>query len=118
MIEYTYNVIDNTLEGSSSFYLLKQFHHDTFHQKYYDVLFYISALQNKLYVFAVFCACLLLLFYIKKIDFLLITSLGITFYLIITSGISFWQGDRFHIVFYPISILACSYLFFLTLIFF
>lgn len=113
VIEYSYNVIDNTLEGSSSFYVLKQFHHDTFHQQCYDVLFYISALQNKLYVFAVFCACLLLLFYSKKIDFFLIISLGITFYLIITSGISFWQGDRFHIVFYPISILACSYLFFL-----
>lgn len=76
--------------------------------RYY--LYLISKAQN--IVFSIFglLVTLLALIRIKFLSLALFLSCSIICYIIITSGISFWEGDRFNIVFYPLVLISCSYL--------
>jgi hypothetical protein len=68
-----------------------------------------SGYQNLLLSLGGLLAALILLLRTRRFSLLIILIL--IGYTVGTSGVSFWQGDRFHIVFYPLSILVILLLF-------
>lgn len=68
-------------------------------------LYVISKLQNICMVFISVIMMIMILFHKTLRNFSFVIILSLILYTILTSGISFWQGDRFHIVFYPLTLL-------------
>ena len=106
---YCCNLIENTKNGSFFPRLLtweqKNYHFDLLKK----IISNITSLQNKLFCFCAILMTLLLtvktIFYkhYAKKHFIFVCILNIIIiYLFLASGISFWQADRFNIVWYPL----------------
>ena len=70
-----------------------------------DFLFRMSSKQNSFFI-ALFVLSLFLMINYLRLENLVLGTLIITVaYVILTSGVSFWQGDRFHFILYPLIVI-------------
>jgi hypothetical protein len=105
---YGGNLYRLSIAGSTSILLNKKATNDFSKKSIMHVFLLISRVQNFLYV--LFGFLLILSAFIKKAwSFPLGFALGCFAYLFFTSGISFWQGDRFNLVFFPLIIFSFFY---------
>jgi len=78
----------------------------------HQILYRLSQFQNILMVVLSLLFPIFHLLKYRKVDtFLVVTSILI-WYIIFTSGISYFQGDRFHIGFYPMVLMQVAYFLF------
>lgn len=108
LIEYVKNIYGNTNIGSGTIPIYVN--NSKSGLKINIILWEISRYQNILFVFLSLFSFVFILYYRKKVDVFILISSGTVLYIILISGISFWQGDRFHIVFYPLVIINILYL--------
>ncbi|WP_242117941.1 hypothetical protein [Aestuariivivens sediminicola] len=103
---YLNNLFDNCTSGSSNLILIKSLQNNRNNKLMAHRFHVLSKIQNKLYVIlAILCLAWFGSFR-KYWNIALFVSLSIIFYVILTSGVSFWQGDRFNITVYPLILLT------------
>ena len=104
------NILDNIVVGNMRIAIAEDYSKVPYfnYVKYY--MYLISKAQNILFSFLGLFLTLLFLIRYRLLSLPLLMSCAIIFYIIMTSGISFWQGDRFHIVFYPLVLIVLSYI--------
>jgi hypothetical protein len=106
---YLQNLFSNTHTGNT-------FLQTSVSSKTKEAVFNLTRIWNMLFVgLLVFFLPLLIFLTRKHRKFLLLAYLfyGLALYLFLTSGISFWQGDRLHSLLFPF--VAISLLFFLSI---
>ncbi len=111
--EYILNVIENAENACSSIIgteRVKNIKQDRFHIFARNFLSLISKIQNIFFTSLIPISFLLILYKRKEITIAITISFTCMAYIVLTSGISFWQGDRFHIVFYPLMMITFSQL--------
>jgi len=108
--EYLGNLKDNTKAGS---YAIKVTRSEKIKKEQIrnvawiaDFLFRISSRQNSFLVFLFVLSLILLLKYLRMDNIILLSLVIIIAYVILTSGVSFWQGDRFHFILYPLILIV------------
>ncbi len=102
--EYGKNLIENSYGGSFAISALSYNESKgDFRQSITKALFNFSRLQNVFFI-GLFVVSLYLMIG-KRLNLGLVLLTAIIGYVILTSGISFWQGDRFHFILYPSIIL-------------
>lgn len=106
---YFDNLIWNTISGNGILKRIAKQKTSRFHSLLYYLLFIVSAVQCLVYVGASMFAIGWILLKKKLLNVFIVNASAIIIYLVMTSGISFWQGDRFFVVFYPVTILLVSY---------
>lgn len=108
---YFKNLVTNSIGGSNGILTAINAHKSK--GKIYILtlrgFFYLTMLQNACYVLLLLIAFLLIGRNIFEINFAILILSGLILYVIMTSAISFWQGDRFHLVIYPIILVVFSY---------
>lgn len=95
---YLDNIYENT--NSKSLGIVRNIYNNQF-QSRINALSKVSALQNSMYAILFLLTVLLMLLNYRRqhlIEFIIISIIA---YNLLTSGISFWQGDRFTLVIYP-----------------
>jgi len=108
--EYSKNIIENSYGGAHVLKHLIEIKSTENRAFSIEKSFYIlSRLQNVFYVVLfLFSIALFLKRRMKTLSlFITMTIIG---YVILTSGISFWQGDRFHFILYPAILLVFIFL--------
>ncbi|MCK5824152.1 MAG: hypothetical protein KAG96_01965 [Ichthyobacteriaceae bacterium] len=111
--EYTLNFAENSVGGSIIIETVQGINIDNNNSIYKTTnsfLHLITKLQNIFYIVIFILSLLILLKKYNKIDFAIYPLLVIVLYVLLTSGISFWQGDRFNIILYPIIIVIFMHL--------
>lgn len=117
--EWIQNLKENTITGSYGISRTKAFNefqkgNKTWKTVSSNFLFWTTRLQNITFV-SLFCISGILLLLNCKLCNLPMFFLGtIVVYSILTSGVSFFQGDRFHIVLYPLILIFSSNQLFFT----
>ena len=108
---YFHNFTWNSLSGNMVVKSYSNFSNSSEYNKIQSVLYWISKYQNRLMTFlGIVLSLFLLLNFYRKDVFLFFTALLVV-YIIGVSGISSDQGDRFHIITYPFTlILLANYL--------
>ncbi len=105
--EYAKNLIENSYGGSFAISALSNNEvTGGIRQSITTLLFNVSRLQNVLFI-ALFVISLCMMIG-KRFNLSLVLLALIIGYTILTSGISFWQGDRFHFILYPSIILLLT----------
>lgn len=108
---YLYDVYDNTVSGSATVATLENKKNTTFFEASKTFFFFISTWQNRL--LTLLGVVLALYYFFKKykteVFFAMISTYVL--YIVAVSGISSTQGDRFHLVFFPIVIILSVKLF-------
>lgn len=94
------NIVENSISGNSVISSIRRENQSEFMNKFARLLHLVSRFQNIFFTLVFFFS---IFFLAKKkfnysITIFLLTA--IVGYVIITSGISFWQGDRFHYILY------------------
>ncbi len=116
--EMIYNIIENSTTGSNFTSSLKSGNGDnTFEQKkkFFNTTTRYENILMTLLLFVNWLGLLIVAFKTKfsfKTEFtsVIIIQLFCSYYLI-TSGISFWQGDRFNYIFAPLTLIVTAYLY-------
>lgn len=106
---YILNIIENSFGYSLGIKAAKT-SGSKFHEIAKLLLIKLSQLQNVFFTLLAVLMSIYIIFHLKVLNIAVFYSLGSTIYIILTSGISFWQGDRFHLVFYPIVIMVLFYI--------
>ena len=108
---YFHNFVWNSLSGNIVVKSYSNLSNSPSYSKIQHVLYWISKYQNRMMtIFGIVLSLLTLLKYYRKDFFLFFTAL-LVLYIIGISGISSDQGDRFHIITYPFTlILLANYL--------
>ena len=108
---YFHNFTWNSLSGNIVVKTYSNLSNSPSYSKIQHVLYWISKYQNRMMtIFGIVLSLLTLLKYYRKDFFLFFTAL-LVLYIIGISGISSDQGDRFHIITYPFTlILLANYL--------
>ena len=105
--EFKGNIIENISGFSEGINEIKIVENGKYLNWSYDPLKLTATYQNRGFVLLSLLAFLLnITIYRKKISIPSMISFGAIFYIVFTSGVSFWQGDRFNMVFYPIAIIV------------
>ena len=105
---YFTNIFYNTWRGSGYFYEFKNVKETPYFETVKTLFRGISKLQNIIYtLFGVIVSLYFLSRNRMEINFIKIVSLFVL-YIFLISGISSDQGDRFHIVFYPLVIILIA----------
>ena len=105
LFEYLSNIQENILGGNS--YGIKRIENvsnGVYVTRFNSFLMSVSVITNRYSAILTIFTIILSLYQFRKAPISLVISLGIVLYIIFTSGISFWQGARFHMVFYPLVI--------------
>lgn len=110
LIVYAKNIFGNISIGSGAIPLYDNEKNNISNLRFNRILWQISRYQNILFVFLFLMSLVLIFYYRRKVNAFILISSGVVLYTILTSGISFLQGDRFHIVFYPLVIINILYL--------
>lgn len=99
--EYGKNIAENSYGGAYVLTAIKEANKNESKVTVWfaNLLYIISRLQNVFYIFLFIVSSVLLLK--AKFNFSLYSIMAVVSYVILTSGISFWQGDRFHFILYP-----------------
>lgn len=102
---YFSDVFNNTSSGSAAIAVLENVRDTSFFKNSKEVTFFISKWQNRVFTIVGLILALVYFFksYKREVFFTLISSYIL--YIIAVSGITFSQGDRFHMVFYPMVII-------------
>lgn len=112
------NILGNATSGADHILTLKNRTNNNSFEKIKSTFYKISVMQNTCYslaVIAIIAVSMLTVFKRKRfgnntiVGILVINTLITT--IIITSGLSFWQGDRFHIILVPGIILFGAFLY-------
>ena len=98
--EYSFNLLENSVGGNAEIRLLR----DKTQSLTLRILHVISRIQNIFYIITFVISGAYLLLYFKRFNPMMLVLTMIPAYIILTSGISFWQGDRFNVVLIPIFI--------------
>ena len=109
--EYLGNIIGNSYGGSHGIKRARIIHAEPTYTRINKSLELISKIQQGAAFLIFLAASLFIVIFRKRKNLALLLSCGLILYIIATSGISFWQGDRFYIVFYPLLIVIVGYLF-------
>ena len=94
------NIFENSIYGSDVIKLIQKENKNKLSGAFSKVLYKITALQNFVFIFVFLISVIMILrsFFSQNIAITLLASL--VAYVILSSGISFWQGDRFHYILY------------------
>ena len=105
---YFSNCIDNASSGNVCVEDCKNVKNSTNFQFWKDLIFNLSEWQNRLFTFVGFCFAFFYLFksYKKEIIFSFISFFIL--YIMVLSGISCGQGDRFHVITFPFVLLLLA----------
>jgi hypothetical protein len=106
---YILNIIENSF-GYNLGIKAAETSGNKFHEIARLFLIKLSQLQNVFFTLLAVLMSIYIIFHLKILNIAVFYSLGSAIYIILTSGISFWQGDRFHLVFYPIVIIVLFYI--------
>lgn len=105
---YFSDVKENTVSGNSCLEEIKNYKKRSFFEYWKTILFDVSKWQNRLFtLFGFVLAAFFFFKRLKKPDILTTISFFIL-YIIVLSGISCGQGDRFHLVTFPFVILLLA----------
>lgn len=94
--------LENTYSGCYAFNAINLYHPNEAKQKLGEKLFNKTIDQNRNAAPFLFWLTLFTLIFVRRIHIVLLFCMGTTWYITITSSISFWQGDRFNMVLYPL----------------
>ena len=106
---FALNISNNAIGKSAGLAAAKDYKQSSFFSPLQKALLLLSMAQNFLFVLgSVFLGLWILKgHYLNVATFL---AIGTIAYIIFTSGITFKQGDRFNVVFYPVTLMLLSYL--------
>lgn len=108
-INYFSNIVENAF-GYSLGIRAANTSVNSFYKGVKHILIKLSQLQNAIFISLVILISIYFLLNFKLLNIAVFYSLGSAIYIILTSGVSFWQGDRFHLVFYPMLIIVLLYI--------
>lgn len=96
------NLVENSISGSHAITGTREIHKTskTNYSFIVDILFFISRVQNLFYISLLIISLVFLVKNLFRTNISIYFLFAIVSYIILTSSISFWQGDRFHIVTY------------------
>ena len=77
-----------------------------------NMLYGLSQIQNILMVILSLILPIYFLLRRRKLDYFIIATSFLIWYILLTSGISYFQGDRFHLVFYPLVLMQVAFILF------
>lgn len=101
---YFSDVFNNTSSGSAAVAVLENKHNTSFFEASKTFFFSLSKWQNRIFtIVGILLSLVLLSKSYKKVDFFSMMAFYIL-YIVAVSGVTFTQGDRFHMVFYPMVI--------------
>lgn len=103
------NIKQNTISGCNLLNFIKKEKNE---KRGNAFLYWLSLIQNTTMVLLSIILPIIYFIRTKRLHFFWIVTTIVIWYIILTSGISYYQGDRFHIVFYPIVIIQLGYFFF------
>ena len=98
--EYSSNLLENSIAGNTEILLLR----DKTQSYTLQILHVLSRIQNLFYTITFLITGAYLIFNFRRFNPIILVLATIPSYIILTSGISFWQGDRFNVVLVPIII--------------
>ena len=110
------DMVHNSSDGNLGVTILRNCRNDQYFSLWQSVFTKLTRWQNKLFTMLgvmAMCAVALLMLRNRKVDgvvWLLLFTNAIAGYLLLTAGISFWQGDRFNAVLYPFTFINLCYL--------
>ncbi|MBN2616205.1 MAG: hypothetical protein JXR71_10985 [Bacteroidales bacterium] len=107
--QYLKNEAQNTVGASYAIWKSPLFAGSHFRKILAHVLAFVSRLQNVFYVLLVLASLWLFGVQYRKLNPAVLILFSIPLYLIFTSGISFGQGDRFNLVFFPLILIVFAY---------
>lgn len=102
---YFSDVFNNTSSGSAAIAVLKNERNSSFFESNKEAFFAISKWQNRVFTIVGLLLAIIYFFKSYKEEMLFTLISSYILYIIAVSGITFSQGDRFHMVFYPMVIL-------------
>lgn len=105
------NIYLNSTTGTIVMFKLKE--NSKLNPVFYTIFYWLSQIQNTIFVILSICLPCILWIKKKSMDILWVTLTLLPWYILFTSGISYLQGDRFHVVFYPIILIQIGYCYFL-----
>jgi hypothetical protein len=106
---YIHNVYDNIVIGNTFIAKAKDLVGVPYYNYVRYYLYLIAKAQNILFSILGLFLSFFIVFRYKMMNLSLFMSSAIICYTILTSGISLGQGDRFHLVFYPLVLIVFSY---------
>ena len=105
--EYSLNLLENSVAGNTEILILR----DKTQSLAIQILHIISRVQNLFYTITFLISGMYLLINFRRFNPMILALATIPSYIILTSGISFWQGDRFNVVLVPIFIFILATVF-------
>ncbi|SDB22436.1 hypothetical protein SAMN03097699_0173 [Flavobacteriaceae bacterium MAR_2010_188] len=102
------NIIENGHRGNPHIAAVGYHSKSIFLRYIRHYLYLFSRLQNVTLSLTAVFLCLALVLTSLRRSLMMWMLCSIIFYVMFTSGISFWQGDRFHIVLYPLIIFGSA----------
>lgn len=109
-VQYMKNEAQNTVGASYAIWKSRLFTGSGIRKVIAEVLTIISRLQNVFYVLMVLASLWLFVIHFRKLNPAVLLLLMVPLYIILTSGVSFGQGDRFNLVFFPLILIVFAYL--------
>lgn len=107
---YFHNLFTNTYSNSAAIYVLKNKNNFKYFEPLKSIANKISKIYNVLFIFSfVIFGTWYLINIKKKWNLIILICSFLTLYTILVSGISSNQGDRFHIVVYPLILILISF---------
>jgi hypothetical protein len=100
--QWSLNIIENSISGSNFLSTIKRENNNTYISIFSGILYNIARLQNLFFMLVFFFSTLMILKNIFRYNIIIFLLATIVAYVILTSGISFGQGDRFHYILYPV----------------
>lgn len=103
--EWMRNLKQNSYVGAYGIKKAKKVHKINSNETYLftsNLLYKISTMQNKFYILLFLLSLLMVVMNLFKTNVAIYILTTIISYVILTSGISFSQGDRFHCILYPL----------------
>ncbi len=100
--EWGGNITENSTAGSALLLLIKQKSTKPFEADVSGLLYAATKIQNILFTLIFLASAALILIDLPKLRPALILLASMISYVMLTSGISFRQGDRFHYILYPL----------------
>jgi hypothetical protein len=107
--EFVLNIGENAVGKSAGLAAAKDFKSSSIFKPLQSLLVSLSMAQN---LFFVLCSIFLGFWVLKEryLNVATVLAIGTIAYILFTSGITFKQGDRFNVVFYPITLMLLPYL--------
>ena len=99
--EWIHNIIENTFSSSSILKVIEKRDENRLTSTFTSLLYTVSSFQSFFFVVIYLFSVVMILKDFVSYNLAIILLLTIITYVVLTSGVSFWQGDRFHYFLYP-----------------